>query len=179
MINLRIIDLKLKEILLKQYSQINSNWKRGASFLAIIMRLTKLLIVITIVITQMDSKVILNETVTQIPNREAAAKRKKIEPWEVVNSECHEQVFDQPVFIEGCSDVTIQNRRCLGVCNSYYDPLMKNFQMCFSCLPNVQPFHMTVRCVGAGGNEISQQVKTDIVAGCKCSQVSCYAPDYL
>lgn len=86
MINLRIIDLKLKEILLKQYSQINSNWKSGASFLAIIMRLTKLLIVITIVITQMDSKVILNETVTQIPNTEAAAKRKKIEPGEVVNS---------------------------------------------------------------------------------------------
>ena len=145
---------------------MNSNYKRCASFLVIVMKLTKLLIIVTIVITQMDSKVILNETVTQIPNTEAAA-------------ECHEQVFDQPVFMEGCSDVTVQNRRCLGVCNSYYDPLIKNFQLCFSCLPNVQPFHMTVQCVSAGGNEISQQVKTDIVAGCKCSQVSCYAPDYM
>ena len=158
---------------------MNSNYKRCASFLVIVMKLTKLLIVVTIVIPQMDSKVILNETVTQIPDTEAAAKRKKIVPKGVVNSECHEQVFDQPVFMEGCSDFTVQNRRCLGVCNSYYDPLIKNFQLCFSCLPNVQPFHMTVQCVSAGGNEISQQVKTDIVAGCKCSQVSCYAPDYM
>lgn len=143
------------------------------------MELTKLLIVVTIVITQMDSKIILNNTATQLPNTEAAAKPKEIVPGEIINSECHEQVFDQQVFIEGCGDVTIQNRRCLGVCNSYYDPLVLNFQLCFSCLPSVQPFQMTVRCVGAGGNEISQQVKTDIVAGCKCSQVSCYAPDYL
>ena len=143
------------------------------------MELTKLLIVVTIVITQMDSKIILNNTATQLPNTEAAAKPKEIIPGEIINSECHEQVFDQQVFIEGCGDVTIQTRRCLGVCNSYYDPLMLNFQLCFSCLPNVQPFQMTVRCVGAGGNEISQQVKTDIVAGCKYFQVSCYAPDYL
>ena len=127
----------------------------------------------------MDSKIILNNIATQLPNTEAAAKPKEIIPGEIINSECHEQVFDQQLFVEGCGDVTIQNRRCLGVCNSYYDPLMLNFQLCFSCLPNVQPFQMTVRCVGAVGNEISQQVKTDIVAGCKCSQVSCYAPDYL
>ena len=60
--------------------------------------------------------------------------------------ECSEKVFDRQVSIEGCDDITIRNRKCLELCNSYYDPLMEMFLLCFSCLPNVEPFEMTVRC---------------------------------
>ena len=122
----------------------------------------------------------LNEITTHVP-----AKKDFFLGWsekrtseEVMLGKCHEKVFDQQVPIEGCDDITIQNRKCLGFCNSYYDPLMEKFQLCCSCLPNVQPFEMTVRCVGAGGQEKSQQVKTDIVIGCKCSKVSCHPSDY-
>ena len=141
------------------------------------MELIKVLIIYISIIAHVCPKA-LNKTATQVRVKKAAENSKETSS-EVILGECHEKVFDQHVFIEGCDDITIQNRKCLGFCNSYYDPLMEKFQLCFSCLPSVKPFEMTVRCVGAGGQEKSQQVKTDIVTGCKCSKVSCHRSDYL
>ena len=140
------------------------------------MELTKILIIFIPIIVHVCPKA-LNETTTHVPAKKAAVNSKETSS-EFMLGECHEKVFDQQVFIEGCDDITIQNRKCLGFCNSYYDPLIEKFQLCFSCLPNVKPFEMTVQCVGAGGQKKSQQVKTDIVTGCKCSKVSCHPSDY-
>ena len=142
----------------------------------VMMELTKFLIIFIPIIFHVCPKG-LNEIAVQVPVKKAAENSKETSS-EVKLGECHEQVFDQQVSIEGCDDITIQNRKCLGFCNSYYDPLMEKFQLCFSCLPSVKPFEMTVRCVGAGGQEKSQQVKTDIVIGCKCSKVSCHPSNY-
>ena len=138
--------------------------------------LTKVLIISIPIFVHVCPKA-LNETATYVPAKKAADNSKKTSSG-VMLDKCHEKVFDQHVSIEGCNDITIKSRKCIGLCNSYYDPLMKMFQLCFSCLPNVQPFEVTVLCVGAGGQEKSQQLKTDIVTGCKCSKVSCHPSDY-
>ena len=55
----------------------------------------------------------LNEIAVQVPAKTAADNSKETSS-EVMLGECHEQVFDQQVSIEGCDDITIQNRKCLG-----------------------------------------------------------------
>lgn len=92
---------------------------------------------------------------------------------EKLRSLCHAEEFEQEVFVKGCHPLKIQNKRCIGVCITFYEPYSKELSTCVSCTPKTERISLAASCM-EGSVTRQTNVSLNVVQQCACLNIPCY-----